>query len=77
VLLLVLLLLAADPKQAETLLRKGLLELQQNQISSARENLEAAAKLDSQNPLIWASLAQTYWRTKDKPRALQAADAAK
>src|SRR6266581_5309181 len=76
-LLLVLLLLAAgDPKQAESLLRKGLVELQQNRLPSARENFEAAARFDSSNPYIWASLAQTYWKLKDKPGALRAARSA-
>jgi len=70
------LLAAPDPKQAEDLLRKGLVELQQNRFPSARENLEAAAKLDPQNPFIRASLAQTYWRLKDKTQALRAAEAA-
>ncbi len=74
--LVVLLLLAVDPKQAESLLRKGLVELQQNHLPGARENLEAAARLDSSNPYVWASLAQTYWKLKDKPGALRAARSA-
>src|SRR5260370_21393153 len=75
-LLVLLLLAAADPKQAGDLLHKGLVELQQNRLPSARENLEAAVRLDSGNPYIWASLAQTYWKLKDKPGALRAAQSA-
>jgi Flp pilus assembly protein TadD len=74
---LVLLLLAAnDPKQAETLLRHGLAELQQDRLTTARQNFEAASRIDSQNPYVWASLAQTYWRLADKPGALRAAQSA-
>lgn len=73
----VLLLLAAtEPKRAETLLRRGLAELQQNRLTTARQDFEAAARIDSQNPYVWASLAQTYWRLADKPGALRAAQSA-
>jgi tetratricopeptide (TPR) repeat protein len=74
---LVLLLLAAnDPKQAETLLRHGLAELQQDRLTAARQDFEAASRIDSKNPYVWASLAQTYWRLADKPGALRAAQSA-
>ena len=74
---LVLLLLAAnDPKQAETLLRHGLAQLQQDRLTTARQDFEAASRIDSQNAYVWALLAQTYWRLADKPRALRAAQSA-
>jgi len=74
---LVLLLLAAnDPKQAEILLRHGLVELQQDRLTTARQDFEAASRIDSRNPYVWASLAQTYWRLADKPAALRAAQRA-
>jgi len=74
---LVLLLLAAnDPKQAEVLLRRGLAELQQDRLTAARQDFEAASRIDSQNAYVWALLAQTYWRMADKPGALRAAQSA-
>lgn len=73
----VLLLLAAnDPKRVETLLRHGLTELQQNRLTTARQDFEAASRIDPDNPYVWASLAQTYWRLADKPGALRAARSA-
>jgi tetratricopeptide (TPR) repeat protein len=74
---LVLLLLAAtDPKQAEILLRHGLVELQQDRLTAARQDFEAASHIDSQNPYVWALLAQTYWRLADRPGAVRAAQSA-
>src|SRR5260370_50821 len=73
----VLLLLATnDTKRAETLLRHGLAELQQHRLTTARQDFEAAARIDPGNPYVWASLAQTYWRLADKPGAVRAAQSA-
>src|SRR5262245_2409174 len=67
---------AAAPQQAESLLRSGLLELQQNRPAEALKDLEGASRADPQNAVVWASLAQTYLRLDQKERAFQAAQTA-
>jgi Flp pilus assembly protein TadD len=67
---------ANDPRQADPLLRHGMAELQQDRLTTARQDFEAASRIDSRNPYVWALLAQTYWRLADKPSALRAAQSA-
>ena len=54
-------------------MRDGLLSLQHGQVQDARESLEQASKLDSQNAFIWSSLAEVYWRLKESALASSAA----
>ncbi|MCU1239072.1 MAG: Tetratricopeptide 2 repeat protein [Candidatus Solibacter sp.] len=70
------LLAGVDATRAETLLRSGLVALQQNRLAGARQDLEAASRADAGNPVVWASLAQAYWRLHQQPEALRAAQTA-
>lgn len=63
----------ADPNQAKALLQKGLLALQHGQLSEARSDLEQASQIDSANPYVWTSLAETYLRTGEFEKAETAA----
>jgi Flp pilus assembly protein TadD len=53
-----------------------LAELQHHRLTTARHDFEAASRIDPDNPYVWASLAQTYWRLGYKPGALRAAQSA-
>lgn len=66
---LVLFLFWADPASFESLLRSGLLALNQNQLSTARTQLEAASKLKPASPEVWLALAQTYRKLKQNSSA--------
>lgn len=70
---LLLLLLASDPK---ALLKQGLVALQHNQLAEARTALEEAGRLDSENPYVWTSLAETYLRLGDSKNAESSASKA-
>lgn len=68
-----LLLFSADPAQVNALLRDGLVDLQQGQLTRARAQLEQAAKLDPSNSLVWAALVRAYSRLKEPALARTAA----
>lgn len=68
--------LFADPNQSAELLRRGLIALQHGQLIEARDALEQASRLDSQNAYVWSSLAETYLRLKEEKKASKAADTA-
>jgi len=73
---LFLLISLTEAPQAGVLLQQGLAALQQGHLQQARENLEAASKLDPKNSYVWTSLAETYLRLKDRKRASSAAETA-
>jgi Flp pilus assembly protein TadD len=62
-----------DSKDATALLQKGLLSLQSGNLTEARDNLQAASRLDPQNPYPWTSLAEVYLRLKQRAQADEAA----
>jgi tetratricopeptide (TPR) repeat protein len=62
--LILLLLLWADPAAFDNMIRSGLEALQANNLPLARTRLEAASKLQPDNARVWLGLAQTYWRLK-------------
>jgi Flp pilus assembly protein TadD len=70
------LLALADPGKANSLLQQGLMALQQGQLQQARESLEAASEIEPNNPYAWTSLAETYFKLKDRKRASSAAEIA-
>ncbi len=72
-LLLSLLISFAEPRQTGSYLPQGLAALQQGRLEEARENLEAASKLEPANAYAWTSLAETYLKLKDRQRASVAA----
>ena len=74
--LLLLLLLLADPQGAAKLLREGLLALQAGQVQQAQATLLEAVKLDDKNAYIWSSLAETHRGLKQNREALAAAERA-
>jgi len=53
--------------------RRGLVSLSGNDLVQARQNLESASRLQPENALVWAALAQTYLRGKDTALANEAA----
>jgi Flp pilus assembly protein TadD len=53
--------------------RRGLLALNGNDLAQARQCLESASRLKPENALVWAALAQTYLRAKDKALGDEAA----
>ncbi len=69
---LLLLLFWMQPDSFESLLRSGLMALNQNQLDTARTQLEAASSLKPGDPQVWLALAQTYHKLKREP-ASQAA----
>ncbi len=71
--LLVLLLLLADPQTATSLLGRGLLALQHGQLGEAKTDLEQASRSDSNNPYIWTSLAEVYLRSGQVAKSGEAA----
>lgn len=70
------LLLAADPKAAQTLLKQGLVALQQGNVPQAQADLEQASHLDPKNPYVQSSLAEVYLRLNQPEKALNAAKSA-
>ncbi len=69
--LLLLLAIVPNPQEASRLLKEGLLALQANRLTEARDVLESAQKLSPSDPYVELSLAQTYWRLQNKTRALE------
>ncbi len=61
------------PEQAKGLLQKGLVALQHGEFREARSDFEAASKIDANDPLIFASLAETYFRLGESDKSLTAA----
>jgi len=74
--ILLWILLAADPNEVRSLLQQGLLALQKGQLAEARKDLEQASRLDTKNPYVWSSLAQVYLRMKEPVKASAAAKTA-
>lgn len=54
-------------------LRRGLLALSGNDLPQARQGLEAASRLQPENAMVWAALAQTYLRAREAALANEAA----
>ncbi len=54
-------------------LRRGLVALGGNDLATARQSLEHASRLQPENAMVWAALAQAYLKTKDQVSANQAA----
>src|ERR1022692_4938389 len=57
---LILVLWWAGQSSFDTLFRSGLAALQENQLATARAQLEAASKLKPDNPHVWLALGHTY-----------------
>src|SRR5450755_4043084 len=53
--------------------RRGLLALSGNDLAHARQSLENASRLQPDNAMVWAGLAQTYLRAKETALAGEAA----
>lgn len=58
------------------MLEQGLLALKQNQLQTARADLEQARQLDPKNAYIWSALAEVYLRSKEPKLAASAAETA-
>ena len=58
---------------AKELLRSGLVALQHHDLAEAKRDLQQASTLAPEDPFVWASLAQVYWKLDDKAQALQSA----
>ncbi len=58
---------------AKELLRSGLVALQHHDLAEAKHDLQQASTLAPEDPYVWASLAQVYWKLNDKAQALQSA----
>jgi tetratricopeptide (TPR) repeat protein len=54
-------------------LRRGLVALSGNDLAQARQSLETASRLQPENAVVWAALAQTYLRAKEADLANEAA----
>jgi tetratricopeptide (TPR) repeat protein len=63
----------SDSSQAKPLLQKGLIALQHGQLAEARSALENASRIDPNNPYIFTSLAETYFRLGETDKSLAAA----
>ena len=53
--------------------RGGLLALNRSDLPQARRSLESASRLQPDNPMVWAALAETYRRSKETDLANEAA----
>ncbi len=53
--------------------RDGLLALSRNELVPARQHLENASRLSPDNAMVWAALAEAYWRGKEAAKAGEAA----
>jgi predicted Zn-dependent protease len=53
--------------------RRGLVALSGNKLAEARQSLESASRLQPENAMVWAALAQTYLKSEDTVLANQAA----
>ena len=67
-----LFLLLAQAPSYEAALQAGLEALQRNDLAAARTSLEAAAKMQPDQPQAWLGLAQTYWKLHE-PRMAESA----
>jgi len=65
--------LAAQPASFDDELRRGLLALQNNNLTEAKQSLEQASRLQPANPKVWIALAQAYLRSKQPVPANAAA----
>ncbi len=54
-------------------LREGLLALNRGDLAAARGSLEEVARSEPENALVWAALAQVYFKSSEKEAALDAA----
>jgi len=63
----------AAQESFESEFRRGLVALGGNDLAAARRSLENASRLQPANGLVWAALAQTYWRGKEPTLADDAA----
>ncbi len=68
----ILLTLPAAAADFETAFRAGLTALNNNDLTTAQSQLEAAAKLQPKNPQVWLALAQTYFKA-DKTKSAELA----
>ena len=66
----------AAQESFEEALHRGLLALNNGDLSQARDSLESASRLKPDNPVAWAALAQTYLRSNDRQHAEDAASRA-
>ena len=57
-------------------LQRGLIALQQGQLTEARTALEEASRAAPNNPYVWSSLAETYLRLEEPAKASSAAGTA-
>jgi tetratricopeptide (TPR) repeat protein len=64
---------AAQPASFDDELRRGLLALQNNNLTEAKQSLEEASRLQPANPKVWLGLAQAYLRSKQTGQASAAA----
>jgi Flp pilus assembly protein TadD len=64
---------AAQPASFDDQFRRGLVALQNNDLTVAKQSLEQAARLQPENPKVWAALAQAYLRSKQTDPANAAA----
>ena len=54
-------------------LREGLLALNRGDLAAARGSLEDVSRREPENALVWAALAQVYFKSSEKEAALEAA----
>lgn len=64
---------AAQPASFDDELRRGLVALQNNNLTEAKQSLEQASRLQPENPKVWVALAQAYLRSKQTDPAKAAA----
>jgi tetratricopeptide (TPR) repeat protein len=64
---------AAQPASFDDELRRGLVALQNNNLTEAKQRLEQASRLQPANPKVWLALAQVYLRSKQTVPANTAA----
>src|SRR5262249_1400803 len=62
--------------QFETTFRAGLVALNENNLTVAESQLQAASQLQPQDARVWLALAQTYWKLQKAPAAQSAASTA-
>jgi Flp pilus assembly protein TadD len=64
---------AAQSASFDEQFHRGLLALQNNDLTAATQSLEQASRLQPENPRVWAALAQAYLRSKQADPANAAA----
>jgi len=65
--------LAAERASFDDELRRGLVALENNNLTEAKQSLEEASRLQPKSPKVWIALAQAYWRSKQAGPAQAAA----